>query len=149
MAKIYKPELFQWHNFAPGLKRKVGNNRWVSHTIAGDGTKVIAGRLHSSYVFKMTPKVIVLSAHSYHTRTTADAMQDFCEAAGFNVGVSFAKSGHWVHWKHRSGLYVDDQFEHPVHAIKVEDMWGTHDIPVEAKETSPRLSFKSPRRLII
>jgi hypothetical protein len=99
MAKITHAALFDFVNFVPGLRKKVGNNREVMHVRCAHEDQII-GLLHGSAVFTMTRHnpgsldgELILDHCGYPTVTTAAAIKDFGAAAfgPHKVAVSFAK----------------------------------------------------------
>jgi hypothetical protein len=99
MAEITHPELFRFASFEPGLRKKVGNNREVSHVRCEHEDQII-GLLHGHPVFTFTRYkpiflggALILDHCGYPTATTRQAIADF-GAAAFGkrkVAVSFAK----------------------------------------------------------
>jgi len=125
MAKITHPSLFRFANFQPGLRKKVGNNREVLHVRCAHEEQIM-GLLHGHPVFMLTrpasycssqDAVLYLDTCGHMTATTVAAMRDFCEAAGFLMGVS-RTGGVLTAWrydrpgvKHHGGRQVSLRFE--------------------------------------
>ncbi len=125
MAQISKRNLFTFDVDAWGCKAgqrvTVGHNRAIELC---DG--ILSGYLHGAEIVQFQDAgdmvKVCLDPCGYRTRTTQQAMRDFCKAMRLAVGVSFAKGGFSARWlaapNDWQSLDVSDSGLITFHAIK-------------------------------
>lgn len=93
-----------------GERVTIGHNRTVECVSTG---KRFDCFLHGHAIAKVVTRAdgkasIWLNDCGYRTATTRQAMQDFAKAFGVRLGVSFAKGGFSIRWKHGTSWHDRD-----------------------------------------